>query len=78
MVILDDSVVMARKAKPWTPSRSQAAESFVGRAAGNLTPGSKMAVRDFLCKQSDANKKQKETACLSHMLSEWADPPSPA
>jgi hypothetical protein len=75
MVILDDSVVMARKTKPWTPSRSQAAESFVAKLAGNLTPGSKMAVRDFLCKQSDPNKKQKETACLSHMLFEWAESP---
>jgi hypothetical protein len=75
MVILDDSVVMARKTKPWTPSRSQAAESFVAKLAGNLTPGSKMAVRDFLCKQSDANKKQKETNCLSHMLFEWAEAP---
>jgi hypothetical protein len=75
MVILDDSVVMARKAKPWTPSRSQAAETFVAKLAGHLTPGSKMAVRDFLCKQSDANKKQKETACLSHMLFEWAESP---
>ena len=75
MVILDDSVVMARKAKPWTPSRSQAAESFVAKLAGHLTPGSKMAVRDFLCKQSDAGKKQKETACLSHMLFEWTESP---
>lgn len=75
MVILDDSVVMARKARPWTPSRSQAAESFVAKLAGHLTPGSKMAVRDFLCKQSDAGKKQKETACLSHLLFEWAESP---
>ena len=75
MVILDDSVVMARKTKPWTPSRSQAAESFVSKLTGNLTPGSKMAVRDFLCKQSDTSKKQKETACLSHMLFEWAESP---
>ncbi|MGO9569811.1 MAG: hypothetical protein ACLP5H_19940 [Desulfomonilaceae bacterium] len=75
MVILDDSAVMARKTKPWTPSRSQAAESFVAKLAGHLTPGSKMAVRDFLCKQSEANKKQKETACLSHMLFEWTESP---
>lgn len=77
MVILDDSVVMARKTKPWTPSRSQAAESFVTKLAGHLTPGSKIAVRDFLCKQSDGGKKQKETTCLSHMLYEWADSPFP-
>lgn len=60
MVILDDSVVMARKTKPWTPSRSQAAESFVAKLTGYLTPGSRIAVRDFLCKQSNGGKKQKE------------------
>ena len=77
MVILDDSVVMARKTKPWTPSRSQAAESFVAKLTGYLTPGSRIAVRDFLCKQSNGGKKQKETTCLSHMLYEWADSPFP-
>ncbi len=75
MVILDDSLVMGRKTKSWTPSRSQVAEGFVAKLAEHLTPGSKIAVRDFLCKQSDASKKQKEAACLSHMLYEWAGSP---
>lgn len=75
MVILDDSAVMARKARPWTPSRSQAAESFVAKLVGHLTPGSKLAVRDFLCKQPDAAKKHREGPCLTHMLYEWTESP---
>ncbi|MGB6067826.1 MAG: hypothetical protein WBG50_23720 [Desulfomonilaceae bacterium] len=75
MVILDDSVVMARKVKPWTPSRSQAAENFVAKLAGHLTPGSKIAVRDFLCRQPDGSKKPRAAMCLSHILYDWTSSP---
>ena len=73
MVILDDSRVMAAKSKAWNPSRSAAAAGFVEKLPGALTTGSKMAVRDFLCKKTGSEKKA--GPCLSHMLLDWsADP----
>jgi hypothetical protein len=73
MVILDDSASMAKKTKSWTPSRSQAAETLINKLPEIITPGSRMAVRDFLCKQS--SDKQKSGPCLSHLLYEWSGAP---
>jgi hypothetical protein len=75
LVILDDSAAMARPAKPWEPSKVEAARNFVGKLSGSLTPGSKIAVRDFYCSESSRKKDRGSGVCLSHMLYSWADLP---
>ncbi len=74
MVILDDSSAMASKVKPWNPTPSAAAVNLVGKLPGILTPGSKMAVRDFLCKKTGAEKRS--GPCLSHVLLDWSAKPT--
>ncbi len=73
MVILDDAASMAKKVKPWSPNRSRAAVTLVEKLPEIMTPGSKMAVRDFLCRKSASKKKGRP--CLSHMLYDWSDSP---
>ncbi len=73
MVILDDSASMAKKAKPWAPNRNRAAVTLVGKLPEIMTPGSKIAVRDFLCRKS--TDKGRGRPCLSHMLYGWAGSP---
>jgi hypothetical protein len=75
MVILDDSAFMGRKGKPWEPNRMEAASSIVGKLRTSLTPGSKLAVRDFYCRASKRRKGRAAPRCLSHMLYDWADVP---
>lgn len=74
MVILDDSGSMTRKTKNWNEGKIQTAEIVVEKIAASLTPGSKLAVRDFVCKKSD-EKKPTKAPCLSRMLYEWAESP---
>ncbi|HMK36648.1 MAG TPA: hypothetical protein VK463_16360, partial [Desulfomonilaceae bacterium] len=74
MVILDDSVSMTRKTKNWAAGKMQTAETVVSRIASALPPGSKLAVRDFTCGNSD-EKKSKKAPCLSRMVYEWAESP---
>jgi len=73
MVILDDSGIMLRQGKTWSPSRSKIAVNFVSKLPGTLPPGSKLAVRDFVCQKSNENNKK--GPCLSHMLFDWSSPP---
>jgi hypothetical protein len=73
MVILDDSDSMARHVKPWNPDRSDAAQGLVSKIAEGVTPGSRMAIRDFACGKSGEDKKKGR--CLSHTLYEWNDAP---
>lgn len=70
MVILDDSVVMGKKSKTWSPTRSAVAASLVTKLPEILTPGSRLAVRDFMC-----SEKRDRGNCLSHLLFDWADAP---
>jgi hypothetical protein len=72
MVILDDSISMARKSKTWTPNRSEAAVSLIEELPKAITPGSKIAVRDFLCRKSS---KRRRGVCLSHLLYDWSIAP---
>ena len=74
MAILDDSRSMARSAKPWDPNRMTAAQAILGRVPAILTPGSKLAVRDFYCGRSKGKRKTRQR-CLSHTLFPWAEPP---
>jgi hypothetical protein len=74
MVILDDSGSMTRKTKSWNEGKIQTAEIVVEKIAASLTPGSKLAVRDFVCKKSE-EKKTAKAPCLSRMLYEWAESP---
>ncbi|MFH1113015.1 MAG: hypothetical protein V1792_03755 [Pseudomonadota bacterium] len=73
MVILDDSAFMAKNAKPWSPNPSRAAVTLVGKLPGIMPPGSKIAVRDFLCGKS--TDKGRGRPCLSHMLYDWSGSP---
>jgi len=75
MVILDDSAAMARKSKSWEPNKMAAASALVRRLSEAVTPGSRMAVRDFLCTKSDSGKKSAAAPCMSHTLYDWADHP---
>ncbi len=71
MVIFDDSVSMGRKTKVWNPNRIETAVNLVEKLPEALTPGSKLAVRDFTC----GNSTKKGGFCLSHTLLDWS--PSP-
>ena len=73
MVILDDSRYMARKTKSWSGGRSRTAATLVEKLPDVVTPGSKIAVRDFLCRKS--TRKKSRGVCLSHMLYDWAGSP---
>jgi hypothetical protein len=75
MVILDDSAVMARKSKVWTPNRMTTAQDFVGQLDRMLTPDSSLAVRDFYCRRVGKGKRRSRTRCLSHKLLTWSDSP---
>jgi hypothetical protein len=74
MVIMDDSASMAKRLRLWNPNRINAASKFTGKLTEALTPGSKVAVRDFLCGKGDHAASRKES-CLSHMLYEWSEAP---
>jgi hypothetical protein len=74
MVILDDSASMTRKTKNWTAGKIQTAEAAVEKIAASLTPGSKLAVRDFACNKSE-DKKASKKPCLSRMRYDWAEAP---
>ncbi len=68
-VILDDSHSMGRQTKSWNPSRFQTALTFIEKLASGLNPGSRMAVRDFLC--GGKEKKEAAKACPSRLLIDW-------
>lgn len=72
MVIYDDSSRMDRRIKSWKMSKHNLAETFITKLPGSLTPGSKLAVRDFHCGKNEAKTKK---ACLSRMVYDWADAP---
>jgi hypothetical protein len=74
MVILDDSAIMGRKNKNWNPSRLQTAINLVGKLPTAIAPGSKIAVRDFVCTKSE-DKKKAQVNCLSNMRYDWAESP---
>lgn len=73
MVILDDSDLMAKNAKPWSPDRFVSATNFISRISSQLTVGSKLAVRDFACVRQD--ERAKGAPCLSRMLTDWSEAP---
>jgi hypothetical protein len=75
MVILDDSSSMGRKFKPWKPNRMQAAREFLAKMRKALTPGSRIAVRDFYCSKSKRKRKRGRPLCLSHKLYPWSGSP---
>ena len=74
MVILDDSAIMGRKTKSWNPSRLQTAMNLVGKLPTAIAPGSKIAVRDFVCTKSE-DKKKARVNCLSNIRYDWAESP---
>lgn len=73
MVILDDSEIMAKSSKTWEPNRFASATGFISRLSSQITPGSKLAVRDFACVAKD--DKTKRAPCLSRMLFDWSEAP---
>ena len=74
MTVLDDSRSMARQVKPWDPNRMSVAQEILGRIPRILTPGSRLAVRDFYC-GGGKGKGKRRRRCLSHMLFPWAAHP---
>ncbi len=75
MVILDDSLSMARKSKTFEPSRLQTATGFIAKIPNALIPGSKLAVRDFECPKTEPKAKRAASHCPTRLLYEWADAP---
>lgn len=69
-VILDDSHTMGRQTKSWNPSRFQTALTFIQKLPSALNPGSRMAVRDFLC-GGGKEKKEASKGCSSRLLIDW-------
>jgi hypothetical protein len=74
MVILDNSASMGRKSKVWSGGKIQTAKAVVEKIAKSLTPGSKLAVRDFMYVKAK-NKKAARKPSLSRMIFEWAESP---
>lgn len=75
MVILDDSASMVRRIKAWGSSRFDTAVNFIAKLPDILPPGSKLAIRDFLCPKGEENKKSKITSCPARMLYPWTEAP---
>ncbi len=75
MVILDNSAAMDAKPKSWPSGRLPTALGFVARIGEALTPGSRIAVRDFLCKPG-TEKKRVVPLCLSHLFRPWSSAPA--
>ena len=74
MVILDDSAFMGRKTKTWKPNRMDAAIKFVKGVSQVITPGSKIAVRDFYCSKEN-RRGRRAHRCLSRLLANWSNSP---
>jgi hypothetical protein len=74
MVVLDDSGTMAKASKIWPPNKMDTALKAVEKLPALLTPGSRLAVRDFMCAKA-GTKEAKTSPCLAHMLSDWMDSP---
>jgi hypothetical protein len=75
MVILDDSAHMARKNRLWAGNRLKSAMNLIEKIPDAVTPGSKLAVRDFQCSKPDKDNKKKPAPCLSRMLYDWSEAP---
>lgn len=75
MVIVDDSASMGRKTRVWGGGRLKSAEAVLGKLPDVVTPGSKVSVRDFQCKKTESDQKNKESSCLSRIVLDWAESP---
>ncbi|MEW6349621.1 MAG: hypothetical protein AB1646_11215 [Thermodesulfobacteriota bacterium] len=75
LVILDNGAEMGVKSKAWTPHRMPFASDLVLKVAKSLTPGSKIAVRDFLCAKSSGSEGAAQKPCPSHKLYEASQAP---
>ncbi len=70
MVIYDTSSAMGKKVRSWNTTRSRVAESIILKLPNAVTPGSRVAVRDFQCGKGDVGKR-----CPTRMLFPWGDAP---
>ncbi|MBI5250843.1 MAG: hypothetical protein HY912_15245 [Desulfomonile tiedjei] len=75
MVIVDDSASMGRKNRVWSGGRLKVAQAAVAKLSEAVTPGSRVAVRDFQCNKAETDSKSKESACLSRMMLDWTESP---
>ena len=75
VVIVDDSASMGHKTRAWTGGRIKAVQTALGKFPETMIPGSKVAVRDFQCKQNESGAKNKDSACLSRMVLDWTEAP---
>ncbi len=75
LVILDNAQEMAVKSKTWTPNRMTVASDLVLKVAKSVTPGSKVAVRDFLCGKASGSEQVAQRPCPSHKLYDWSKAP---
>jgi hypothetical protein len=73
MVVLDDSELMKRITKTWPDGRSLLAVQLIKKLPSVVTPGSRIAIRDFACPVT--TDKKKKAACPSRILYEWSESP---
>jgi hypothetical protein len=75
MVVVDNSPSMVKRLKAGgVGGKISIAENFISKLPSVLTPGSRLAVRDFSCAKADSEKK-KQVHCLSRMIFPWAESP---
>jgi hypothetical protein len=74
LVIYDDSAFMGRKVKSWGSDRGTMIRQFIEKLPTALTPGSKLAVKDFHCK-AGAQDKDTADACGPRLVYGWSESP---
>ena len=72
MVIADNSAVMNRESKRWKPARVKLAKEFASALPAAIPPGSKIAMKNFSCKEDPAKEKG---PCPVHIVYNWAEYP---
>lgn len=72
MIIVDNSEIMSKESKIWKPARIKMAGESIQSVMEAITPGSKIAVKDFLCKADSAKQKG---PCPVQTIYDWSEYP---
>ncbi len=72
MIIVDNSEIMSKESKIWKPARIKMAGESIQSVMEAITPGSKIAMKDFLCKADAAKQKG---PCPVQTIYDWSEYP---
>ncbi len=72
MIIVDNSEIMSKESKIWKPARIKMAGESILSVMEAITPGSKIAMKDFLCKGDSAKQKG---PCPVQTIYDWSEYP---